>query len=96
MLKIRNTVDLNELVDRYGFEIGIAQDNYLVYCDHSGNEILVYPFADRLIQLLISPMCSTCENKSNDGRRIDISNSGAMDLITRLFEDNKIYIQEEK
>ena len=96
MLKIRNNVDLVKLQTDYGFKIGKMEGVYLVYTDASNNEILIYPFADRLLEVLISPMCHSCIDRSNNGRLISISNAGVMDILTRLLKDNMIYIPEER
>jgi len=96
MIKLRNNVDLEYLIKYYGFEKVKNVEDYLIYIDDSFNSMIIYPFADRLIEILISSGCSTCVNGSNRKKLIDISKSGVMDMLTKFLNNNMLFIEEAK
>ena len=91
MLKIKNTTDLNALIRHYGFKRIKGVHEYLLYTDKMGNEIIVLPGKlDGLINVFINAP------KVNERVLIDITDTGVMSLIARLFKNGMIFIEEEK
>jgi len=91
MLKIRKEIDLDIFKEEYGFKTKRGEaETYLLFCDEEGNELIIYPFADNLVQMLINVQ------KRVSNSFLDISQSGVCRKLHRLLRDNKIYIQEER
>ena len=91
MLKIRKEVDLEILRDTYGFKLKKEDEAvFLLYTDENGNELIIYPFADGLIQILINV------EKKLSNSLVDISQSGVSKKLERLIRENKLYIQQKE
>lgn len=91
MLKIRKEIDLEIFKQQYGFKARRSEDQvYLIYCDEDENELIIYPFADNLIQMLINVQ------KKVSNSFLDISQMGVCKKLHRLLRDNKIYIPNEE
>lgn len=90
MLKIRKEVDLDIFRQQYDFKIRHSEGkDYLIFSDDEGNELIIYPFADNLIQMLMRVQ------KRVSNSYMDISQSGVCAKLQRLIRDNKIYIKLE-
>jgi len=88
MLKIRKEIDLSVFREQYGFKWRKSDgQDYLIYCDDELNELIVYPFADNLVQMLMRVQ------KKVSNSYMDISQTGVCAKLQRLIRDNKIYIQ---
>ena len=88
MLKIRKEIDLDIFRQQYGFKWRKDEgQDYLIYIDDEMNELIIYPFADNLIQMLMRIYGKVSNSY------MDISQTGVCAKLQRLIRDNKIYIQ---